>query len=485
MNIRVDLNTPINDGTEVVFRSPVDCSQVTGLIVYYDGGSQEFMFADAHGYNVGNIDHLFAENVVVKVILDVTTSMAFVQNADTNAYLEWRFKDTIDKLAPSFTESGSVVSCNPVEGYPLSIVSHIEPVQAGSGDPSPENVRAISGFEQVKVWQGGKNLVDPALYIQSSANTTLEGDVFTTNFTSGGLYVNRYGSAKGIHPAGTYTVSVIPVSSYVYLSMFVYDHATGKEIKRLLNVGEQNGYALTFTADAPFRVSIAGSNENANLGTYSYKLQLEVGTTATEYEPYRGNEITLDLGQTVYGGSLDWKTGLLTITKKMWIMTGTESGWSESSEASEKACSIFVNSSATTDKKLGYGTSVCSHFLNTKDNSAFNASKVRIGIYGDHSDLPRMYFDWGENSSTTPDFKAWLAEQYANGTPVTVVYDLATPTTIQLTPQEILALAGTNSIYSNTGNTDVSGKSDPNAVIQDLYNKLNALSATMTALTGV
>ena len=92
MNIRVNLNTNINDGTEVVFRSPVDCSQITGLIVYYieDGNicSKEFAFADAHGNNVGNIDHLFAENVVVNVILDVTTSMAFVQNADTNAYLE-------------------------------------------------------------------------------------------------------------------------------------------------------------------------------------------------------------------------------------------------------------------------------------------------------------------------------------------------------------------------------------------------------------
>ena len=91
MNIRVDWNYPIQDGTEVVFRSPVDCSQVTGLIVYYDGGSQEFAFADAHGNNVGDIDHLFAENVAVKVILDVTTGMAFVQNADTNAYLEGRF----------------------------------------------------------------------------------------------------------------------------------------------------------------------------------------------------------------------------------------------------------------------------------------------------------------------------------------------------------------------------------------------------------
>ena len=91
MNIRVDLTTPIYDGTEVVFRSPVDCSQITGLIVYYNGGSKEFTFADAHGNDVGNIDHLFGENVVVKVILDVTRGMAFVQNADTNSYLEERF----------------------------------------------------------------------------------------------------------------------------------------------------------------------------------------------------------------------------------------------------------------------------------------------------------------------------------------------------------------------------------------------------------
>ena len=109
MNIRVDLNIPIKDGTEVVFRSPVDCSQVTGLILYYpENGitaSKEFAFADAHGNNVGDIDHLFAENVAVKVILDVTTGMAFVQNADTNAYLESRFDEKPGKV----TEDGGIV----------------------------------------------------------------------------------------------------------------------------------------------------------------------------------------------------------------------------------------------------------------------------------------------------------------------------------------------------------------------------------------
>lgn len=91
-NIIVDYNAPIQDGTEVVFRSPVDCSQITGLKVNYIGGSKEFMLADAHGNNVGDIDHLFAENVVVKVILDDKNGMAFVQNPDTNSYLEWRFE---------------------------------------------------------------------------------------------------------------------------------------------------------------------------------------------------------------------------------------------------------------------------------------------------------------------------------------------------------------------------------------------------------
>lgn len=109
MNIRVDLNYPIKDGTEVVFRSPVDCSQVTGLKVYYlENGittSKEFAFADAHGNNVGDIDHLFAENVAVKVILDVATSMAFVQNADTNAYLEGRLAECVSVAEQTLTEA--------------------------------------------------------------------------------------------------------------------------------------------------------------------------------------------------------------------------------------------------------------------------------------------------------------------------------------------------------------------------------------------
>jgi hypothetical protein len=94
----------IEDGSELKFRAPVACTDVTRLRVNYtseDGIiSKDFAFADANGNDIGEVDNLFAKNAIVKVILDFDIDMdgngtgaAFVQNADTNAYLEERFKN--------------------------------------------------------------------------------------------------------------------------------------------------------------------------------------------------------------------------------------------------------------------------------------------------------------------------------------------------------------------------------------------------------
>ena len=108
-NIRVDLASPVINGQTVTFKSPVDCSEVTGLKVYYPIGNSEtsvsFQFADAHGNNVGHIDDLFTENVLVKVILDTESNKAYVQNADTNAYLEGRFDEKLSHSGGQMTGS--------------------------------------------------------------------------------------------------------------------------------------------------------------------------------------------------------------------------------------------------------------------------------------------------------------------------------------------------------------------------------------------
>ena len=106
-NIRIDLDSTLINGQTLTFKSPADCSAVTGLKVYYPQqgnlypqgsttASKTFQFADAHGNNVGSKD-LFAKNVLVKVIVDIEFNKAYVQNADTNAYLEAKFEEKAPK----------------------------------------------------------------------------------------------------------------------------------------------------------------------------------------------------------------------------------------------------------------------------------------------------------------------------------------------------------------------------------------------------
>lgn len=76
-----------------------------------------------------------------------------VQINDTavNAIETWSSKHLIDTFCPPFEETGNPVQCYPVAGYPLGVKVSWEPTQEGSGEPSPDNVRPISGRESVSV----------------------------------------------------------------------------------------------------------------------------------------------------------------------------------------------------------------------------------------------------------------------------------------------------------------------------------------------
>ena len=49
-------------------------------------------------------------------------------------------------------------------------------------------------------------------------------------------------------------------------------------------------------------------NEEGNLDNIS-NIQLELGSTATPYEPYTGSTTSISLPETVYGGEVDAVTG--------------------------------------------------------------------------------------------------------------------------------------------------------------------------------
>ncbi len=63
----------------------------------------------------------------------------------------WSSKHIVDMLCPALEEVGNPVQCYPVPGYPLDIVASWTPTQEGSGEPSPDNIRPITGRESVTI----------------------------------------------------------------------------------------------------------------------------------------------------------------------------------------------------------------------------------------------------------------------------------------------------------------------------------------------
>lgn len=101
-SIKIELGHPVIDGMPLSFRAPCNCNEVTGIKVEWPDGEDShfivFSFADAHGNDLTGLGNLFAQGAMVRVVLDTANAKAYIQNADTNAYLEERFNGKQNKL---------------------------------------------------------------------------------------------------------------------------------------------------------------------------------------------------------------------------------------------------------------------------------------------------------------------------------------------------------------------------------------------------
>ena len=240
----------------------------------------------------------------------------------------WSSDNIVATLCPPFEVYGNIVQCEPVEGSPLDVTVEITPAQEGAGDPSPENVRPIVGWDTVNVWRGEKNLLDAkAVKLETRDGIAVTYDenanIFTINGTSTASLAICNTNIVSI-PAYNIpmTISVTKVNGDVVVPY-------GGNAVAYLGKGD----SPTETINA-FNAPLAGGSRTATIDkryiTYFWffltpgvvcenlqvQIQLEPGSTATAYEPYRGETIAVALGQTVYGGTLDADTGTLTVTWK-------------------------------------------------------------------------------------------------------------------------------------------------------------------------
>ena len=380
----------------------------------------------------------------------------------------WSSLKIVDSLAPKFESSGPVVTCNPVPGYPLSVVSQIIPAQDGDGDPSPDNVRPIVGFERSNLWIGGKNLFNISGDINRNNLGKYQGDF---NFVEDGV-LTANANSSGMHLIG----QIIHVKQGTPV-IFAFDMlSTGTGTKGYVCVYELGSSHVGISAQpqtpghyvsheyTPKTDSIVLAFGTAEGKGAKYKnISLTFKSEGGEYEPYKGLAHIATFEDTVYGGQLDWTTGTLMVDA---VFLKLDTTYSISKyEYSGKNGVSFSSPLLYRAKKVD---GVCSHGICTNQVPPEYDSFIWLG-----ANNPMVY--WVGildvlGLSTVDEFKVWLDTQN-----VQIVYPAQEPITIQLSPTEILALSGVNTLYTDTGDTTVSGRADPNAVIKELEDRIAAL----------
>jgi hypothetical protein len=151
-------------------------------------------------------------------------------------------------------------------------------------------------------------------------------------------------------------------------------------------------------------VSVQGVGELETSGEHSgeYKIQISNGQQTTN----------------IYLGS----TQTVRAIKKL-VLDGTEKWWVYSGDG----FIVFYSADVTDYLKKAAVTCLCTHYHTNSNVSA--ASQVQEGVsFITISSAYRLYIRDSSISSVN-DLRSWLAAQYANGTPVTIWYVLATPET--------------------------------------------------------
>ena len=116
--IKLEIDYPIQDGSTITFKAPCDSTEVTGIKVYYPNITESevttvnktFAFKDCHLNTVSSLGNLFTTGAYLKAILDVTNGYAFVQNQDTNGYLEAKINGLDERITDKILKTNLSVA---------------------------------------------------------------------------------------------------------------------------------------------------------------------------------------------------------------------------------------------------------------------------------------------------------------------------------------------------------------------------------------
>lgn len=295
------------------------------------------------------------------------------------------------------------------------------------------NICPITGWTGVKVTRCGKNL----------CNKIFEHSVYS--ISNGVKYFHEGSESRyisfGIVPVKSGTTYVISwtddennpctTSTVVFYRGNVFLGYISLNNKRYFTVPENvDGIA----------VNLLSQNKIMNISQIDISNpQIELGSTATAYEPYQGNIYDIVFpteAGTVYGGTLDVTSGVLTVDRAMVDMGTLNFG------DSVDRFSVKISNAKSVNAWNGNSPmAICSQYRYASVQVGNGNDKV-IGFYSGTLYVRDTQYE------TYQAFKSAMSG-------VQIVYELATPITYQLTPQQITTLLGTNNIWADTGDITI------------------------------
>lgn len=376
--------------------------------------TQPYKYSNTQGalaLNSGSNTVVNSGNTVSKPDLILEGSGVVNLSINNRQIIEADLTDVNNILIDSDTMNAyEVTLINPIK----SLKSDINPVQSGTGTPSPQNVRPISGFSALNVTRTGVNLgnFQNGYGIDASGNIVVQSGRVSTV------------TPIIINPSLSYYVKNVSNKRFIYA---VFKDNT--LIRRIANV--TSGTLLDTTNGNKLYVCLY---DDVTVDTD--KPMVVFDNAITTYEPYNGQTVIVNFGQTVYGGVADVTNGRVTITHGI-VDLGTMS-WIK------QETNLFY---ARDNSVKGNSVCICDSYdyqINSRPPTR-NDKTINTSIYFALHAISIYDTDYDDVNS----FKASLSGKYC-------VYELATPIEITMTPENLTAISGENNVYSDTnGNTEV------------------------------
>lgn len=358
----------------------------------------------------------------------------------------WSSRKIIETLCPPISETGNPVVCYPVAEYPLGCKVSWEPVQAGSGEPSPDNIRPIKGRDSVTVTRCGENLLNP----KENTNGA---------YTPYGLTIAYIGDNK-VHLRGTYqedggSFAILDTQQKLLAGK-------GLKITGFTVEGTKRKYTLygLRTKDETV-IAMQAQFAKGDVIDMTVAVVVSGSYAPTTYAPYTGQTATLTLPRTIYGGEVDAVTGEGKESIKFVILDGDKLKFATAGSGKYWNTPTYLFPGI--DKIIA-----TSHF----PNPTFTVNKNYDFIFTTPSQMQAFF-------ASVDELNAYLAAQYAAGTPVQIAYKLATPTPFTVTgAQPIPALSGVNTVLTDADSATVTGLADPIKRITDLEDAVASMTNT-------